>query len=103
MTTLLLTASDERAWATQAKCRGRTHLFFGPGNERPEARVRRENLAARYCAVCPVMMSCRTWARENGENGFWGGESEEDRARVGFPPRSVTRRSVAAARDSSAA
>lgn len=92
------TAAD-LSWTDQAKCRGRTHLFFGPPSERPEARKRREELASRYCAVCPALEACRNWARGRGENGYWGGESEEERAAAGFPPRSVTRRSVAAARD----
>ena len=27
---------------------------------------------------------CRDWAREQREYGFWGGESEEERAAAGF-------------------
>lgn len=102
MAMLKLTLDSDRDWAADARCKGRSHLFFGPGNERPEARLRREALAAKYCAVCPVIEPCRQWARAAGENGFWGGESEEDRAAAGFAPHSVTRRSVAAARDSAA-
>jgi WhiB family redox-sensing transcriptional regulator len=30
------------------------------------------------------MRACRGWARENREYGFWGGESEEERAAAGF-------------------
>jgi WhiB family transcriptional regulator, redox-sensing transcriptional regulator len=30
------------------------------------------------------MHACRLWARETGEYGFWGGESEEERAVAGF-------------------
>jgi WhiB family redox-sensing transcriptional regulator len=30
------------------------------------------------------MKACRGWARENREYGFWGGESEEERAAAGF-------------------
>jgi hypothetical protein len=29
-------------------------------------------------------MACRDWARSQGEYGFWGGESEEERAAAGF-------------------
>jgi WhiB family redox-sensing transcriptional regulator len=29
-------------------------------------------------------LECREWARENREYGFWGGESEEERAAAGF-------------------
>jgi hypothetical protein len=33
-------------------------------------------------------------ARDNRENGFWGGENEEERAAAGHSPRSISRRSV---------
>lgn len=85
------------AWRDLALCRGKTHLFFGPPGERPSRRRRREQTAACYCAVCPVVEECREAARLHNECGFWGGESEEQRAAAGFPPRSIERRSVAAA------
>ena len=44
-----------------------------------------------------MLDDCRRAARDNRENGFWGGESEEERAAAGFPPRSINRRSVQAA------
>ena len=78
----------------------RSDLFFGPPRERPGRRRTREAKAGAYCAVCPVVAECRTWARANHENGFWGGETEEQRAAAGYPPRSIERRSVAAARAS---
>jgi WhiB family redox-sensing transcriptional regulator len=31
-----------------------------------------------------VLVACREWARSQGEYGFWGGESEEERAAAGF-------------------
>jgi WhiB family redox-sensing transcriptional regulator len=34
---------------------------------------------------CPVIEACRAWARERREYGFWGGESEEERAAAGYP------------------
>jgi WhiB family redox-sensing transcriptional regulator len=81
-------------WMESAACRGRTNLFFGLAGERPERRVRREARARALCATCPVLTSCRAMARNQGENGFWGGESEEDRALAGFAPVSISRRSV---------
>jgi WhiB family redox-sensing transcriptional regulator len=66
-------------------CRGRTGPFFAPPNERPRARLRRENEARWLCLQCPVLHACRDWARTQGEYGFWGGESEEERAAAGFP------------------
>lgn len=85
-------------WTDQAACVGRTDLFFGIAGERPERRVRREHIARALCNACPVMAECRAAARNNRENGFWGGETEEERAAAGFPPRSISRRSVLAAR-----
>lgn len=72
------------SWTVDAACDGRTELFFAPAGERPEARQVREGKARAICAECPVLIECRDWARENREYGFWGGESEEDRAAAGF-------------------
>ncbi len=73
-------------WMGQAACKGRTSLFFGLAGERPERRIRREARARKVCGTCPVQWPCRTNARVNRENGFWGGESEEERAAAGYPP-----------------
>jgi WhiB family transcriptional regulator, redox-sensing transcriptional regulator len=72
------------AWTTDAACAGHTDLFFAPSGERPEARVAREGAARAICAGCPVLRECRDWAREHREYGFWGGESEEERAAAGY-------------------
>ena len=40
--------------------------------------------ARAICRPCEVRQPCRDWARDNREYGFWGGESEEDRAAAGF-------------------
>ncbi len=71
-------------WTNEAACQGQTRLFFAPAGERPEARAVREVQARSVCAVCPALLECREWARENREYGFWGGESEEERAAAGF-------------------
>jgi WhiB family transcriptional regulator, redox-sensing transcriptional regulator len=76
--------SGRLAWTADAACQGRTELFFAPAGERPEARVGREAKARAVCTACPVMQECREWAREHREYGFWGGESEEERAAAGF-------------------
>ncbi len=90
-----LTIAAERAeWMDDAACHGRTNLFFGIAGERPERRVRREAAARRLCSGCPVLIECRDMARANRENGFWGGENEEERASAGHAPRSISRRSV---------
>ena len=71
-------------WQEYAMCKGHTELFFARKAERPQARERREAKANRLCAVCPVRVPCRTFAREGHEYGFWGGENEEDRHLLGY-------------------
>jgi WhiB family redox-sensing transcriptional regulator len=71
-------------WAELAMCKGKTHLFFPPKAERPQARARREARAKTLCDSCPVQAPCRDFARRNHEYGYWGGESEEDRHLAGF-------------------
>jgi WhiB family redox-sensing transcriptional regulator len=71
-------------WQATALCAGQTGLFFAPPGERPEARARREAKARQLCHICPVLDPCRIWARSHREYGFWGGESEEDRAAAGY-------------------
>ncbi len=71
-------------WMDHAVCKGRTHLFFPPKAERPQARVRREAHARRLCQSCPVQVECQVFARANREYGYWGGESEEERHLAGF-------------------
>ncbi len=87
-------APPDDEWMSQAACRGRTNLFFGIAGERPERRIRRERTARGVCDACDVVAPCRERARAGRENGFWGGESEEERAAAGYPPRSISRRSV---------
>jgi WhiB family redox-sensing transcriptional regulator len=71
-------------WMVHGSCKTKTHLFFAPQAERPQARVRREAKARVICAACPVLDVCRAFARAHREYGFWGGESEEERHRAGF-------------------
>ena len=80
-------SSDVRSWSHRAACLGKTSLFFGAPAERPEARVVRELKASLVCAACPVQTPCRAWAREHGEYGYWGGESEDARVAAGFRTR----------------
>ena len=79
-----LFADELPRWTVDAGCKGRTSLFFPPLAERPQARERREALARAICEDCPVLIECRDTARMNHEYGFWGGESEEERAAAGF-------------------
>ena len=72
------------AWTDDAACRGQNELFFAPAGERPETRSVRESKARAVCNTCAVIEPCREWARQNREYGFWGGESEEERAAAGY-------------------
>jgi WhiB family redox-sensing transcriptional regulator len=71
-------------WTSEAACEGQPKLFFAGAGERPEARAVREAQARNVCRSCPVLVECRDWAREHREYGFWGGESEEERAAAGY-------------------
>ena len=91
-------AIADRWWIDFAICRGKYDLFFEPFGERPGPRRRREAQAKLLCAQCPVQMNCLEAGRRNHESGLWGGETEEERVRAGFPPRANVRRDLVAAR-----
>ncbi len=92
------------SWVDHGMCRGKSELFFAPFAERPEARVRREAKARELCAACQVAEPCKSYARDNRELGYWGGESESERATAGFAPTTpiIGRRQVAAQRAAAA-
>lgn len=71
-------------WRDCAACRGQTAFFFPPFGERPADRERREAAARSLCLACPVLWTCRRWAREHREYGYWGAESEVERAAAGY-------------------
>jgi WhiB family redox-sensing transcriptional regulator len=104
--TNLFVGPDEvaMAWMRDGLCRGESDLFFAPFAERPEARVRREAEARDLCSRCPSGDPCRQYARDNRELGFWGAESEAERATAGFAPTTpiIGRRQVAAERAAAA-
>lgn len=73
-------------WMEDAGCRGKHALFFPPAGERPAARENRENRARAVCMACPALPACQDFARSHRELGFWGGESEIERAEAGYAP-----------------
>ena len=81
-----LSSVGSTAWMDRGRCRGATEFYFAPHAERPEARIRREAKARAICETCTVLKECREYARTNRELGFWGGESESERAEAGFIP-----------------
>lgn len=83
------------SWTQEALCKGMTHIFFpAKDSERPQARMRREQKAKLVCSKCPVLVSCRDYARQNPQFGIWGGETEEERLLrgYGYPPYGNTLR-----------
>jgi WhiB family redox-sensing transcriptional regulator len=62
-------------WRFRAACRrSDPELFFPVGNSGP-ALVQLAD-AKSVCRRCPVLIECRTWALESGQNiGVWGGMS----------------------------
>ncbi len=96
----LSVASESTSWMAEGACAGDSDLFFAPFAERPEARVRREAKARVICETCDVVVRCQEYARRNLELGFWGGESESERASAGYAPTTpiIGRRKVAETR-----
>lgn len=92
---LFAVAAGSREWAEHGLCVGKAEYFFAPPGERRTRRTKREAMARSYCNNCTVLLACRSWARQSREHGFWGGENEEQRAALGYPPRSPSRRAVA--------
>jgi len=41
-------------------------------------------MARTVCESCTVLTTCKEFARDHHEYGFWGGESEEQRHQAGF-------------------
>ena len=69
----------QQDWMSDAACGGKSEYFFPPHGEQAEARAVREADAAAVCAECPVILECRSYARRQREQGFWGGENDEQR------------------------
>ncbi len=90
-------------WQEFAACTGHLELFFGKVAERPQARLRREAKARKFCDTCVVRQPCRQFARENHDYGFWGGENEEERHLAGYGLSAPIGVRVRLAREASAA
>jgi WhiB family transcriptional regulator, redox-sensing transcriptional regulator len=69
----------QQEWMELGACKGQTHHFFAPHGEQAEAREVREAIAGSICNSCEVLVTCREYARCNREQGFWGGENDEQR------------------------
>jgi WhiB family transcriptional regulator, redox-sensing transcriptional regulator len=47
-----------------------------------ELATRQIERAKAVCRACPIQASCLRWALRHGEQGIWGGTTEEERARL---------------------
>ena len=88
-------------WMADAECKGQTHHFFAPHGEQAEAREHREAIARSICVRCPVLATCREYARCHREQGFWGAENDDQRLEARRRPQRY--RLVPAATDPSVA
>ena len=86
MTAIEVQAPSTRPWWMENADVKESRNYFPPPGERPAARERRENRARKVCFECEVLADCQTYARQQRELGFWGGESEIERAEAGFAP-----------------
>lgn len=64
-------------WHNGAECRAADdpEVFFPVGDVSPDP-------ALRYCAFCPVITDCLSWALAAGVDGVWGGTTEDERRRM---------------------
>jgi WhiB family redox-sensing transcriptional regulator len=71
----------DTSWHPEGQCRQEDpELFYHPPETRGSTKTRRENLAKKICAECPVKELCRDQARANREQyGVWGAETEDER------------------------
>ena len=69
-------------WQERGLCQsGDATVFFAPDSERIREREKREAVAKRVCAECPVRQQCLEHALALPEQfGIWGGLTEVERA-----------------------
>lgn len=75
-------------WRDSARCAGMGPLlFFGPQDELPSERIRRERRAKLFCNGCKVQGYCRLEGMN--EEGIWGGMTDAERRRAHRTPAYV--------------
>jgi hypothetical protein len=47
------------------------------------------------CGGCAVIDECRDYARRNREQGYWGGENDEERVEARRRSRAIAARQIA--------
>ena len=96
MTVVELNRWVQQDWMSEAACKGQTQWFFAPHGEQADARERREAVAMTICRSCVAMDECREYARRNREQGFWGGENDEERIIARRKARAIAARQIVA-------
>ena len=96
MTVVELNRWVQQEWMSLAACKGQTEWFFAPHGEQADARERREAVAGTICGSCEVLLECRDYARRNREQGYWGGENDEERAEIRRRARRAAERQLIA-------
>ncbi|MEA3019885.1 MAG: WhiB family transcriptional regulator, redox-sensing transcriptional regulator [Actinomycetota bacterium] len=95
MTVVEINRWVQQDWMSEAACKDQTTWFFAPHGEQADARERREAVAMTICRSCDVMYECRDYARRNREQGFWGGENDEERVEARRRARRAAERQIA--------
>ena len=70
----------QQDWMADAACKGQTAAASSPptaSRPRPVRPGRRS--PGPSAARCPCSLTCREYARRNREQGYWGGENDEER------------------------
>jgi hypothetical protein len=73
---------------SRVPCAERPYLFHPPDDGYSDLGSRgreRTDEAIALCLGCEVMSACRQWAREQGEFGIWGAETDAQRTAEGYP------------------
>jgi DNA-binding CsgD family transcriptional regulator len=75
--------------AAPLPCASQPHLFhpdLDPDDDTGAVQQSDDDvrLARAICSRCPVLLACRAWGREHCETGIWGGETEQERAALGY-------------------
>lgn len=96
MTVVELNRWVQQDWMDEAACKGQTEWFFAPHGEQADARERRESVASMICGSCDVIVECREYARRNREQGFWGGENDDERVEARRRARAAAARQIVA-------
>ena len=77
------TTSTTRGWPRPRARVARTCSSASPASD-PSGGSGASGPPEAVCDGCRVVVACRDRARAGRENGFWGGESEEERAAAGL-------------------